>query len=80
MLVSCHMPSMWHDYVNVINTKTVSHGLSLVMACTLSSSSSYLTQEGPHSALNEDEFFDALEMAYREDELEVVKLFMYQFR
>lgn len=26
-------------------------------------------QEGPHSALNEDEFFDALEMAYQQDEM-----------
>lgn len=26
-------------------------------------------QEGPHSALNEDEFFDALEMAYQKDEM-----------
>ncbi len=29
-----------------------------------------LLQEGPHSALNEDEFFDALEMAYKDDEIE----------
>lgn len=28
-------------------------------------------QEGPHSALNEEEFFDALEMAYQNDEMEV---------
>ena len=28
-----------------------------------------LLQEGPHSALNEDEFFDALEMAYQQDEM-----------
>ncbi|XP_064390808.1 ceramide transfer protein-like [Halichondria panicea] len=27
-------------------------------------------EEGPHSALNEDEFFDALEMAYKDDEIE----------
>ena len=27
-------------------------------------------QEGPHSALNEEEFFDALEMAYQNDEME----------
>ena len=27
-------------------------------------------QEGPHSALNEEEFFDALEMAYQNDEIE----------
>lgn len=27
-------------------------------------------EEGPHSALNEEEFFDALEMAYQSDELE----------
>lgn len=26
-------------------------------------------QEGPHSALNEDEFFDALEMAYQKEEM-----------
>jgi hypothetical protein len=39
------------------------------MACTLSVSA---YQEGPHSALNEDEFFDALEMAYQEDEIESV--------
>ena len=29
-------------------------------------------QEGPHSALNEEEFFDALEIAYHEDEKEIV--------
>ena len=29
-------------------------------------------QEGPHSALNEDEFFDALEMAYQIGESEHV--------
>ena len=29
----------------------------------------YFMQEGPHSALNEDEFFDALEMAYQQDEM-----------
>ena len=29
-------------------------------------------QEGPHSALNEDEFFDALEMAYQFGESEHV--------
>lgn len=29
-------------------------------------------QEGPHSALNEDEFFDALEMAYQIGESERV--------
>ncbi len=28
-----------------------------------------LFQEGPHSALNEEEFFDALEMAYQQDEM-----------
>ena len=27
-------------------------------------------EEGPHSALNEEEFFDALEMAYKSEELE----------
>ena len=27
-------------------------------------------EEGPHSALNEDEFFDALEMAYQSEEME----------
>ena len=32
-------------------------------------------QEGPHSALNEEEFFDALEMAYHEDETESVSSF-----
>ena len=30
------------------------------------------SQEGPHSALNEEEFFDALEMAYQNDEIEPV--------
>ena len=29
-------------------------------------------QEGPHSTLNEEEFFDAVEMAYQEDESETV--------
>lgn len=29
-------------------------------------------QEGPHSVLNEEEFFDALEIAYHEDEKEKV--------
>lgn len=29
-------------------------------------------QEGPHSVLNEEEFFDALEIAYHEDEKENV--------
>ena len=29
-----------------------------------------ISQEGPHSALNEEEFFDALEMAYQNDEME----------
>ena len=29
-------------------------------------------QEGPHSTMNEEEFFDALEMAYQEDETDSV--------
>ena len=29
-------------------------------------------QEGPHSALKEEEFFDALEMAYQNDEVDNV--------
>ena len=32
-------------------------------------------QEGPHSTLNEDEFFDALEMAYQIGESEHVSYF-----
>ena len=28
-----------------------------------------VTQEGPHSVLNEDEFFDALEYAYQNEEV-----------
>ena len=42
---------------------------------TLSSSpppSSLLSQEGPHTALKEEEFFDALEMAYQNDEVDNV--------
>lgn len=31
-------------------------------------------QEGPHSTMNEEEFFDALEMAYQEDELDPVSV------
>ena len=42
------------------------------MCTCVSVSSSFIIQEGPHSALNEDEFYDALEMAYQEDEIEVV--------
>ena len=37
----------------------------------------HATQEGPHIALNEDEFFDALEMAYQNDENEQVSISMY---
>ena len=44
-----------------------------VMAAVMSWSFASFFQEGPHSALNEDEFFDALEMAYQEDELEGVR-------
>ena len=33
-----------------------------------------MVQEGPHSALNEDEFFDALEMAYQKDEMVRIRL------
>ena len=43
------------------------------MAVVMSWSLASFFQEGPHSALNEDEFFDALEMAYQEDELESVR-------
>ncbi len=32
-------------------------------------------QEGPHSTMNEEEFFDALEMAYHEDEVDGVSQF-----
>ena len=39
-----------------------------------SSSSSSCNQEGPHSTMNEEEFFDALEMAYQEDEIDAVSV------
>lgn len=35
-----------------------------------------MVQEGPHSALNEDEFFDALEMAYQKDEMVRITFYM----
>lgn len=31
--------------------------------------SSFCSQEGPHSVMNEEEFFDALEIAYHDDEM-----------
>ena len=31
-------------------------------------------QEGPHSIMNEEEFFDALEIAYHDDELLAVRV------
>lgn len=46
--------------------------ITVVHKCTCKCVSPFIIQEGPHSALNEDEFYDALEMAYQEDELEVV--------
>ena len=39
-----------------------------------------LIQEGPHSALNEDEFFDALEMAYQQDEMVMIPSFLPSFQ
>lgn len=38
-------------------------------------SSPCVCQEGPHSTMNEEEFFDALEMAYQEDELDPVSVY-----
>lgn len=39
----------------------------------------YALQEGPHIALNEDEFFDALEMAYQQDEMVWHYLSLYSY-
>lgn len=37
-------------------------------------------QEGPHSVLNEEEFFDALEIAYHEDEKDPVSKIMFYYK
>lgn len=42
-------------------------GINRVCVSDVIPSSSF--QEGPHSVMNEEEFFDALEIAYHDDEL-----------
>ena len=36
-------------------------------------------QEGPHSIMNEEEFFDALEIAYHDDELLAVRISVFMW-
>lgn len=72
--MSHHMLNVWY----VANKKSKllrskKKFIVSVMAAVMSWNLASFFQEGPHSALNEDEFFDALEMAYQEDELEGVR-------